>query len=479
MNKLREKWNSIPITLKVSLAYTICSILQKCLSFITLPLFTRIMSTEQYGQYSVYASWSSMLGIFVTLNLAYGSFQTAMSKYEHDRDAYIASVQGICLMLLGIFLVIYLPFQSLWNTLFELPTYLVLLMVVELVTHASLLFWSAKKRFEFKYKAVVAVTLMVSVTSPVLAYLLVVNVEEKGYARIIGYASINVLVGIFFMVFNTIKGKKIFTKEYWKYALGFNIPLVPYYLSQVVFNQSDRIMISKYCGTDKAGIYSVAYSLAIILNFVLNAINNSYVPWLYGKIKSEKYPDNRSVACMIAILMAVLLSGIVWIAPEFIYIMSGPEYMEAIWVVAPVAISILLLFYSQLYINVMFYYEKKSYLVWASLGGAISNIILNMIFIPMFGFVAAGYTTLVSYILFAFANYWGLRISIKDKKIVKDLYDNRGLILIFFAMVVVCAVGMLLYDAMMIRYAMIAIVLLLLLINYKQVLKMIQVIRSM
>ena len=128
------------------------------------------MSTEQYGQYSVYASWSSMLGIFVTLNLAYGSFQTAMSKYENDRDAYIASVQGICLMLLGIFLVIYLPFQQLWNQLFELPTYLVLVLVVELVTQSSLLFWSAKKRFEFRYKAVVSVTLLVSVLSPILAF---------------------------------------------------------------------------------------------------------------------------------------------------------------------------------------------------------------------------------------------------------------------------------------------------------------------
>ena len=40
------------------------------------------------------------------------------------------------------------------------------------------------------------------------------------------------------------QGKKFFSKKYWKYALKFNIPLIPYYLSQVVFNTSDRIMIS-------------------------------------------------------------------------------------------------------------------------------------------------------------------------------------------------------------------------------------------
>ena len=479
MNKLKEKWNSIPITVKVSIAYTVCSILQKCLSFITLPLFTRLLTTEQYGQYSVYASWSTILSIFVTLNLGYGSFQTAMAKYEEDRDRYIASVQGVSLLLLGIFLVIYLPFRNIWNPLLEMPTYLVLVLVIELVAQSSLLFWSTKKRFEYKYKSVVAITLAVSALSPLLAYFLVVNVEEKGYARIIGYASINIIVGLFFLVFNFCKGKKIFVKEYWKFALGFNIPLIPYYLSQVVFNQSDRIMISKYCGTDKAGIYSVAYSLAIILNFVLNAINNSYIPWLYEKIKEKNYKENKQVSCLISILMAVLLLGIIWIAPEFIYIMAGPEYYEAVWIVAPVAISLLLLFYSQLFINVMFYYEQKALLVWASLGAAIVNIVLNAIFIPWFGFIAAGYTTLVSYVLFAVANYWGLYIASKDKQVVIQLYDLRWLTVILLAMVLLSALGMLLYDFMIARYVIIAIVLLILLINYKQVIKYLMILKNM
>ncbi|MGN0378916.1 MAG: oligosaccharide flippase family protein, partial [Butyrivibrio sp.] len=61
MTKLKNKWNSVPLTVKVSTAYTVCSILQRCLSFITLPVFTRILTQEQYGQYTIYSSW---LGIF-------------------------------------------------------------------------------------------------------------------------------------------------------------------------------------------------------------------------------------------------------------------------------------------------------------------------------------------------------------------------------------------------------------------------------
>lgn len=78
INTIKEKWNKIPLTVRVSTSYAICSILQKCLSFIGLPLFTRLLSTEQYGQGTIYYSWSGILMIFLTLNLAYGSFETAI-----------------------------------------------------------------------------------------------------------------------------------------------------------------------------------------------------------------------------------------------------------------------------------------------------------------------------------------------------------------------------------------------------------------
>ena len=212
INTFKEKWNKIPLTVKVSTSYALCSILQKCLSFITLPLFTRLLTTDQYGQYTVYSSWQGILMIFLTLNLAYGSFETAMVKFEDRRSEYISSIQGICILLSCIFLLIYLPFRNIWNRIFELPTFLVLLMVSEIIFSTSTQFWMGRNRFEFKYKSVVAVTLLTSILSPVLAFILVSCTEEKGYARIIGYALVNILVGVMILIKNNKKGKKIFDK---------------------------------------------------------------------------------------------------------------------------------------------------------------------------------------------------------------------------------------------------------------------------
>ena len=218
--KALSKWKNVPITVKVSVAYVICSILQRCISFITMPLFTRLLSTEQYGQYTLYQSWQGILCIFVTLNLAYGSFSTAMIKFENRRDEYISTVQSICVILSVLFLLIYIPFRHVWNKIFELPTGLVLLMLAEIVMNSAVLFWSGKKRFEYKYIAVVSVTLLMSIISPLVGYIAVINSTEKGYARIVGCSGAIVIIGGFIFVLNYIRGKKFVNPDFCKYALG-------------------------------------------------------------------------------------------------------------------------------------------------------------------------------------------------------------------------------------------------------------------
>ena len=458
------------VELKASAAYTLCSILMKCLSFITMPLFTRLLTQEQYGQYSVYLSWSGILVIFTTLNLAYGSFNTAMVRFEKDRWGYAASLQGLCAVLTLAFLLLYLPFRQWLNGLFGMPTPLVILLVAEILFQFAISCFYGVQRFSYKYVSVVTVTLLHAITAPLLAFILVMLSPEKGYARIAGYAISNILLGIAIGMLILCRGKgKLFKKDYWKFALSFNIPLVPYYLSQVIFNQSDRIMIDRISGTDKAGMYSVAYTLGTILSFVLNSINNSYVPWFYQRIRAGEGKSNRAVSRGIALLMAFLLLGVIAIAPEIIGIMAGASYAEAAAVVPSVAMSILLLFYSQLFINVEFYYEEKSLLVWGSIGAAVLNIALNRWLIPVFGYVAAGYTTLISYIVFAVSNYATMRYMAKKKQVDCDFFDIGALVLIFLGFAALGFVALWLYPYFWVRLSIILAVLLALGIFHKQV----------
>ena len=469
MNRILKKWKKVPLVIKVSVSYAICNVLQKCLSFITLPLFTRLLTTDQYGQYTVYQSWLGIISIFLTLNLAYGSFSTAMVKYEKDRDGYIASLEGICLVLSTIFLIIYLPFQNYWNRLFQLPSWIILIMVVEIIFSTAFQLWSGKKRFEFKYKSVIGSTFLTAILSPLLAYLLIQVMQQNGYARILDYSCITIAIGGFLFILNLIRGKRFYSSEYWKFALGFNIPLIAYYLSQTIFNQSDRIMISHLCGESEAAMYGVAYNLAMVLTFVLNAINNSYIPWFYGKIKEGRPEDNQTISCGIALILSLMLLCVIWFAPEIIKLMAGENYTPAIPVVAPISMSLLLLFYAQLFINVEFYYEEKKLLVCASIGAAVLNIGLNAILIPIFSFVAAGYTTLASYIVFVICNYFAMRQTMKKRQQKTEMYRLSYLVAILVVFIISSFLGVALYDYFFVRI-MIALIILIILICLRNIL---------
>jgi O-antigen/teichoic acid export membrane protein len=130
-------------------------------------------------------------------------------------------------------------------------------------------------------------------------------------------------------------------------------------------------------------------------------------------------------------LMAFLLLGVIAVAPEIILIMGGRAYYEAAWAVPPVAMSILLLFYSQLFINVEFYFEEKTMLVFGSILAAVLNFVLNMLLIPVWGFVAAAYTTLISYIAFAVSNYYTMRYVCKKHGFSQENHVFSFLPLIF------------------------------------------------
>lgn len=473
-SKIKDK--TLPVEVKASTAYTICSILQKSLSFITLPLFTRLLTTEEYGQSTIYNSWMSILVIFLTLNLPYGSFNTAMVKYEKNRDGYISSINGLCTVFAAVFLfIVYLPFFKVWNKVFELPTFMMVFMVVEALFNNATQLWMGKQRFEFRYKKVIAVTLLTSIASPALSFVLVISTHEKGYSRILGNSIITIVCGlVLYLLCLHNNCRRLYDKEFWKYALSFNIPLIPYYLSQTIFNQSDRIMISHMVGTDKAAIYGVGYSLALVLSFVLNSINNAYVPWFYGKLKEGKGTENRKISLYITLLMAVLLLGVIAAAPEIILVMAGQKYKDAMWVVPPVAMSLLLLFYAQLFINVEFFFEEKKLLVIATGGAALLNVALNYLCIKEFGFVAAAYTTLASYVVFAFCNYFSYKRTAKKHGIEPNMYNEKLLVVLFLVFIILGFLAMSLYDFFIARYSAIAAAVVVIVLKRKRIIGLVR-----
>ncbi len=464
---------------KASFAYTICGLLVKSLSVITLPLFTRIMTTAEFGVSTVYGSALAIVSILVSLQLPYGSLSTAMVKFKNDRFGYISTICSITTVMALGYIALCFVFRDFAIDLLDIPFILIVLMGVQVWLDTAITAWLGQQRFEYKYKAVVLVTLLISIVTTFASFVAVINSSNKGVARVIASIMVYSVFGIAIFIFVMFKGKKPFDLRYWKYALSFNVPLIPYYLSQVVFNQSDRLMINKMCGRDEAAKYGVAYSMATILLFVINSIHSSYTPWFFQKIDKGEVGDNRNVTIVLSIFVAFILLGIISLAPEILYVMAGQNYADAVWVVPPVAISLLLLYYADLFDCILFFYESKFFLSIAAVVSAFVNVVLNYFFIPRLGYIAAGYTTMFSYCFLAFIDYIYMKILCEKKGIsIQKIYNIKALMVILVIFVALGFTAISLYEKALIRYSIIIIGLLLILGYRKKIISIYRLLKS-
>lgn len=472
------KYKSMPKQAKASLWYTVCNILQKGISLIVVPIYTRLLTTSEYGQYSVFQSWQGILIIFATLNLYCGVFTKAMVDYDDDRDRYISCMQGLSSTITAALFAVYVLAHHFWNSVFEMDTVTMSMMFVYFIFYPAFSFWSVRQRVELKYTKMVLVTLGVSVATPALSLYLLFCTDLRVKAVIWGYMLVQIAVGFYFYIFQFIKGKKFFIKKYWVHGLKFNIPLIPHYLSLIVLGQADRIMIRDICGDDKAGIYNLAYQVSMVMNVFVGAINNSLVPWIYEKLKKKEYQSIRTVTKKLCILVGAMTAGVILVAPEAIRILGTKEYLTAIWIIPAVAMSVYLTFCYGLFSNVEFYFGATRFVMVASTVGAVLNVVLNAIFIPLYGFIAAGYTTLVCYLTFMVMHFLFMQKICKKENVAEPVYDIRFIFVSCLIMGGFAAIGMFLYKGFILRYAIIVFAFLLAWLKRKKIMDIVSSVRS-
>lgn len=456
MQKLIKKFEQLPVQLKATIWFTICSFMQKGISMFTTPIFTRLLSTSEYGQYSVFNSWLGIVTILISMNMYAGVYTQGLVKYENDRPSFSSALQGLTLILVVIWALVYFLFHNFWNSLLSLTTIQMMAMIVMIWTSAVFNFWASAQRVVYKYKMLVIITLLVSIAKPFLGIIFVVLANDRVTARILSIVLVEMIAYTWMYLSQMRQGKVFYSNRYWKYALVFNIPLIPHYLSQTVLNSADRIMISKLLTEDKAGIYSLAYSVAMIMVLFNSALSQSMSPWIYTKIKQKRHADIAPIAYLSLVLIACMNLMLIALAPEIIAIFAPPNYYDAIWIISPVAMSAFFMFSYDLFAKFQFYYEKTKLIALASIIGALLNIVLNYIFIPIFDYYAAGYTTLVCYILYVVFHYCVMRHTCKNY--LGGVYPYKTQIVIGISAVVIAGgFGMLLlYNTAWPRYTIVA-----------------------
>ena len=398
--------------------YLKASVLVSLLSSLTFLIFTYLLNVEEYGYLSIFNSLVSVFTILYLLNGHSGVARLLLDKLEDW-----GSILGANLL-----------FTGLWVLVFS----------------SALLFFSAEIADYFKIPKIVLIcALVVSIFSSIYQYLMIylsTDQQSARHARIsIRKKTISVFLGIS-LVYSFEQDRylgKIYTEliiggaffayafyELYKLAhfkqlksthlsvsLRYGLPLIPHTLSRFILGYFDQLQINQMSGGADTGRYAFAANIAIFMGFIVTASGKAWHPIFienYQKgaiVKIEKMSQPYANKIFLAASLISLFVG------DFIYLLVPQTYHGSVPLIPIIILGYVCVFMYTLYFQYTSYRKKTELISTATLVAGIFNIVLNAHYIPLYGFEAAAYTTLVSYAFLLLLHYLNARVILREQVI--------------------------------------------------------------
>lgn len=456
-----QKYKKMSPASRSTVWYTACNFLTRSFGFITAPIFTRLLPSDEYGSLAIFLSYEQIILILSTWEIQLGAYQRGIFKFKNEVGQYTASVVSLTNLLTIICFVFIFIFKDGFLSLTGFSSWSILLMFFYLLLQPSYQCWLTRKRTAYQYKAVVGMTLLASVLGIIIPMAAVIYIGNTANIKFSAGLVTSILIYLFFYftsvspLFSHSNGSqnlKPILIKHWKFAITFEGPLVVHSLSYLILGQADRIMIGEMVGKSEAAFYSVAYSIAVVISILQSSINQALAPWRIYKLEEKNYSAINKTTNSLLILIGAAVVLFILVAPEVITVLFTQNYHEAIWCIPPVATSMFFLFLYTIFVSIEEYYEKTSYVLIVSIICSVVNIVLNYICIPQFGYISCAYTTLASYILFAILHFAFVQRVRKIKHIEEPLFSGRMVLLISCTVLIISIIVTLLYKMVHLRY---------------------------
>jgi len=436
------------IALKSGSAYMLSNILINATSIITAPIFSRLLTTSDYGIVSNFMAWQSIGLILIGLGLAY-TIGNAKIDFPGELNQFIASIQTLSSITGLIFLLFAILFVNPLSTLMELDKNLVIIIFIYLLLLPSVIYTQEKSKFQLNYKKNISISIFNTVGSIIFCLLFIefIFFKNRYMGRVIGLILPMSLLGIYFYYSILRNGWNLKMKFYWKYALKISIPFIPHTLGMVVLTQLDRIMIIKIIGNSAAGLYSFGFSYASIIALFSNAISQAFQPWLYENYKNNKIDQIKIATNNITLGLSIIMIFLISFGPEAIKILGPKNFWDAKYVIMPIIIGSFFQYLAATYSTIQLYHKKTYFIPIGTILAALINIGLNYFLIPIFGFKGAAFATLISFLIQALFHM------IVYKKITnKIIYDDKYMWTIAISTTILSYFIYMTYDLMLLRY---------------------------
>ena len=382
------------------------NILNGLIPFLLLPILTRFLSVESYGEVAIFQTLYMALSAFVGITIA----GAADRKFFDDGASselgnFIGACFQICLFLTMTTTIVFLLFKNQASAILGISMdyifYAILVSVSLVAIQIRLGQWQVRGR-AFAY-GFMQVSQSSSIVILAVAMVVVFNLDALGriYAQVF-ICGLFAMISIFLLLKDNLLNFVSWNPQHIRESLNFGIPLMPHVMGVFLLTMIDRFVIASELGIGQSGIYMLAAQLATLVALVHEAINKAFLPWLYEKLKKDQMEDKILIVKYTYIWFVIIIAttpAAFLFGPPLVSIIAGPDYAEAGKVFGWLALGHSIGgMYSML--NCYIYFSKQTAILsWVTIVSGFLNVCLLMLFIKIYGIQGAAMAFSISMLI--------------------------------------------------------------------------------
>ena len=400
-----QKQDKFKLFVENFIIYGFGSVIGKIIPLIMLPIITRLMpDTAYFGINDLSGTVASFGAAFAIMGMYDAMYRMFFEKEELQYKKTICSTTLLFTIItsLTVALIIIVSRSFIAKYVFRdlQYDYVVLISAIAVLVSATNTIVSAPTRMQNKRK----VYIVTNTVAPIVAYTIAIMFIKNGYyivalplALLTSSASIEV---IFLILNKEWFDFKLFDKELLKKMLVIAVPLLPNFLVYWLFTSCDKLMITAFIGVGAEGVYSIGAKLGHMSQLIYTAFAGGWQFFAFSTMKEEHQTESNSRVLEYLGVISFAASIIMFtLAKPIFKIMFEGDYVNGYVVAGYLFMAPLVQMLFQVAANQFLVIKKTWPSMFILMCGALVNVVLNYVLIPVLDIEGAAIATLLGYVV--------------------------------------------------------------------------------
>lgn len=381
--------------------YLLATLATKALAFISIPIYTYLLTVEEYGIYNVFISTTGIATVLLSLNT-----EVAVSRFYYDAKNEIDFKRFVGTSTRLTFLAF--AFMSLLLILFCEPIAeflgfekLLTLSIIPVSLYAVI-----NSVFQQIYQPLLK-SRKVATVSSVQSYLafalsticIIILPEKKYYGLVCGTIIAMILLSVY-----SINQIKVYYKGCWdisyiKYILHYSIPYLPYSLSGIIIAQIGKLILGQEQGFESAGLYSFASNIALLMMILINVVHSAWNPYYFRYMNESDFKSLDNDYDLIWRITLLSAAGLSLFGYELGALLGHSDYLNGLYLIPILSLGYCFYQWSYVYMRNVGYAKQT---IWNALVVVISgccNVALNYVLAKSYKEVGIAISFMISYVI--------------------------------------------------------------------------------